>query len=201
MKKILIAVPTFENIDPECFKSIYGLRPPKEEEIVVQFDYIKGYDCARARNLIAKEAIDYKFDYVLMVDSDIVLPAKTLAALYDTGKDVVVGWYKRKFTKTGQTEIFKITGEKDFVDANNMNESEFQPHQVFEIKGCGMGCAIIKVDIFHQVGQSKWFEYIEYPNGALLSEDTCFCAKLNHLKIPIYCHSDIKCGHINKFIV
>ena len=99
---------------------------------------------------------------------------------------------------TSYAQQWEISG---FIHITNMNESEFQPHQVFEIKGCGMGCALIKVDIFHQVGQSKWFEYIEYPNGALLSEDTCFCAKLNHLKIPIYCHSDIKCGHINKFIV
>lgn len=27
--KILIAVPTFETIKPECFKSIYGLKRPE----------------------------------------------------------------------------------------------------------------------------------------------------------------------------
>ena len=46
--KILIAVPTFENIKPECFKSIYGLTNPKDFNLY--FDYVKGYDCACARN-------------------------------------------------------------------------------------------------------------------------------------------------------
>ena len=49
--KILIAVPTFENIKPECFKSIYNLINPKD--YLLYFDYVKGYDCARARNEIA----------------------------------------------------------------------------------------------------------------------------------------------------
>ena len=59
--KILIAVPTFENIKPECFKSIYNLINPKD--YLLYFDYVKGYDCARARNEIAKLAIEYNFDY------------------------------------------------------------------------------------------------------------------------------------------
>ena len=35
--KILIAVPTFETIKPECFKGIYGIKPPKEYNLF--FDY------------------------------------------------------------------------------------------------------------------------------------------------------------------
>ena len=58
--KILIAVPTFENIKPQCFKSIYGLTNPKDFNLY--FDYVKGYDCAHARNEIAKLAIKHDFD-------------------------------------------------------------------------------------------------------------------------------------------
>ena len=36
--KILIAVPTFENIKPECFKSIYNLINPKD--YLLYFDYV-----------------------------------------------------------------------------------------------------------------------------------------------------------------
>ena len=39
--KILIAVPTFETIKPECFKSIYGLTNPKDFNLY--FDYVKSY--------------------------------------------------------------------------------------------------------------------------------------------------------------
>ena len=77
--KILIAVPTFENIKPECFKSIFGLTNPQNYNLF--FDYVKGYDCARARNEIVNLAIKYGFDYVLMIDSDVNVPKDTVVKL------------------------------------------------------------------------------------------------------------------------
>ena len=84
--KILIAVPTFETIKPECFKGIYGIKPPEEYNLF--FDYVKGYDCAKARNEIAKEAIEYDMDYILMVDSDIAVPRLTVEKLLECDSDV-----------------------------------------------------------------------------------------------------------------
>ena len=78
---ILIAVPTFENIKPQCFKSIYGLTNPKDFNLY--FDYVKGYDCARARNEIAKLALKYNFDYVLMIDSDVSVLKKHLISYWN----------------------------------------------------------------------------------------------------------------------
>ena len=73
--KILIAVPTFENITPDTFRSIYGLNQAGCECV---FNFIRGYDCAAARNNIAREALNVQADYVLMVDNDVVLPYNAL---------------------------------------------------------------------------------------------------------------------------
>ena len=105
--KILIAVPTFENIKPECFKSIYNLINPKD--YLLYFDYVKGYDCARARNEIAKLAIKYDFDYVLMIDSDVNVPRQTINKLLECETDIALGWYYKKRTTTDQTVIFDFT--------------------------------------------------------------------------------------------
>ena len=88
MEKILIAVPTFENILPDTFKSIYGLKKP--DGFAVMFDFVRGYHCARARNLIAEEAIKYGFDYVLMVDSDMVIPQNTLTSMLDRSEERIL---------------------------------------------------------------------------------------------------------------
>lgn len=56
MGKILIAIPTFENIMLETFKSIYDLNDCGHE---LTFEFIKGYDCARARNDIVNKANGY----------------------------------------------------------------------------------------------------------------------------------------------
>ena len=60
--KILIAVPTFENIYPDTFKSIYDLNTEGHE---VLFEFVRGYDCATARNRIAQMAIDKNTDYAV----------------------------------------------------------------------------------------------------------------------------------------
>ena len=83
--KILIAVPTFETIFPDTFKSIWDLDKGGHE---VAFDFVRGYDCATARNNIAQTAINGNFDYVLMVDNDVVLPRDVLMDMLDDPKDV-----------------------------------------------------------------------------------------------------------------
>ena len=112
--KILIAVPTFETIKPECFKSIYGLTNPKDFNLY--FDYVKGYDCARARNEIAKLATRHDFDYVLMVDSDVSVPKDALLKLLECETDIALGWYFKKRKKTDESVIFDFG--KDFNNKN-----------------------------------------------------------------------------------
>ena len=56
---VLIAVPTFENILPDTFRSIYRLR---DSVYKPSFEFIRGYDCAKARNEIAKIVINQSFD-------------------------------------------------------------------------------------------------------------------------------------------
>ena len=58
--KILIAVPTYENITPDTFKSIYGLDRGGNHCV---FDFIRGYDVATARNRIGSQTIAENADY------------------------------------------------------------------------------------------------------------------------------------------
>ena len=78
--RILIAVPTFETIFPDTYKSIWDINKGGHE---VAFEFVRGYDCATARNNIAQIAIDGNFDYVLMVDNDVVLPRDVLMDMLD----------------------------------------------------------------------------------------------------------------------
>ena len=55
--KILIAVPSFDvKVNVDCVKSIYDLEKP--EGSTVDLEFITGYDCAKARNEIAKRALE-----------------------------------------------------------------------------------------------------------------------------------------------
>ena len=195
--KILIAVPTFENIKPQCFKSIFGLTNPKNFNLY--FDYVKGYDCARARNEIAKLAIKHNFDYVLMIDSDVSVPKETINKLLDCKTDVALGWYYKKRTKTDETVIFDFG--KDFTGKNMIyGETLYERENPFEIKGGGLGISLVNVNVFRKMPY-PYFKYVIYDNDTILSEDLYFCNEARKYGMQIKCNPSVKGGHINEVLM
>lgn len=188
---ILVAVPTFESILPETFKSIYELEVP--EGCFVHFNFVRGYDCAKARNIIAKKALE--FDYVLMVDSDIVVPSNALISMLSRNVDICLGVYPRKNTINGQTEVFKLD-QYNFIDVYTYDELT---NDCVEVRGGGLGCALIKSDVFNHISY-PYFKYITYDNGASLSEDNYFCHNASLSEYKIYVDMSVKSGHVTKSI-
>ena len=190
--RILIAVPTFETIMPETFKSIYGLRTTKH---LPSFNFVKGYDCARARNMIAQEAIDEGHDYVLFVDSDMVIPDNTLEALLDPEVDICFGLYPQKNTRQGNIELFKL-GTGDFV--NRYTYGEVASAERLQVKGAGFGCALIRTEVFKKL-PFPWFKFITYDNGSILSEDLYFCNEAGKHGFELWADTRVRCGHAARY--
>lgn len=188
---ILLAVPTFENISPETFRSIYALKGD------AVFDYVTGYDCAKARNAIARKALDGGFDYVLMVDSDIVLPVHALEYLMEYPADIVFGIYSRK-KKPEETEVFK-PGTFDFSDRFTVEELRTAGKARIAVKGAGFGCALVRTQIFNEL-QYPWFNFLSYQDNTFLSEDLYFCmmAEQNY---SMQVDTRVWCGHIARQII
>lgn len=209
--KILIAVPTFENIYPDTFKSIYDLETGGHE---VTFDFVRGYDCATARNNIAQKAINLCTDYVLMVDNDVVLQKDALTHLLEHGEDVVLGYYAHRGSDNlynGRTCVCKMFNEKGAKYFNYPLESEYTGKELhdlaeagtnkIQIHGGGMGCALIRTNLFKRI-KYPWYDWVNYdgPDRGMLSEDLYFCEQLKRLRMPIYTDSRVACGHILRHI-
>lgn len=208
--KILIAVPTYENIYPDTFRSIYQLETGDHD---VEFDFFRGYDVANARNQIAQATIDRGFDFVLMVDNDEVLPKDALLNMLETeesyplGHCMVVGYCLSRPTNanntSGRTTAFKFGG-KDYVvnDAYLAEELQgFKNDNVYkiQIRGTGLGCALIHRSIFENMPY-PYFKWILYNNKTQLSEDLYFCEQFKRVKTPIYVDTRVACGHLMRHI-
>ena len=209
--KILIAVPTFENIYPDTFKSIYDLETSGHD---VSFEYVRGYDCATARNRIAQMALDKKTDYVLMVDNDVVLPKDALINLLETPVDVCLGYYAHRDSDNryrGRSCVCKLYDENGNKHFNYPLESEYTADELKELKdsgqfrvqihGGGMGCAFIKTDVFNRI-KYPWYDWVNYANEhrGVLSEDLYFCEECRKRSIPIYADTRVNCGHILRHV-
>lgn len=207
--KILIAVPTFETIFPDTFKSIYDVDKCGHE---VVFEYIRGYDCATARNSIAQKALDLNVDYVLMVDNDVVIPANVLKNLLDGAKLVTLGSYAHRDTDNlfrGRTCICKLYDDNGRKYFNYPLESEYSNEELLslrheeqykvEIHGGGMGCALIKTDVFKMLSY-PWYDWVNYKGRGMLSEDLYFCEQCKKKGIKIYTDTRVTCGHMLRHI-
>lgn len=205
--KILIAVPTFETIYPDTFKGIWELDRAGHD---IVFDFVRGYDCATARNRIAQKALDLNTDYVLMVDNDVVLPKDALVNLLDDLKDVCLGFYAHRDSDNvyrGRTCVCKLRQPDGRYYYNYPLESEYTAEELAEMRedgiykqeihGGGMGCAFIKTDLFRQI-RYPWYDWVNYndSNRGMLSEDLYFCEQCKAEGIPIYTDSRVACGHM-----
>lgn len=204
---ILIAVPTFETIYPDTFKSIYDLDTGAHE---THFEFVRGYDCATARNRIAQKAQNMGVDYVLMIDNDVTVPRDGLLNLLDGEMDVVLGYYPHRNADNeynGNTCVCRLESASGERYVNYPLESEYTASEMrsfrdagkfkIQIHGGGMGCALIRTDVFHRI-RYPWYDWVNYKGEtrAMLSEDLYFCEQLKHKQIPIYTDSRVGCGHM-----
>lgn len=207
--KILIAVPTFESIYPDTFKSIWDLDDCGHELL---FEFVRGYDCATARNAIAKKAMELNADYVLMVDNDVVLPHDALKLLLEDRKQVCLGFYAHRGTDnlyTGRTCVCRLFDADGKAYFNYPLESEYTAEELealrnsgeykLQIHGGGMGCAFIQTDVFRTL-KYPYYDWVNYKGGGMLSEDLYFCEQCKMRKIPIYTDTRVACGHILRHI-
>ena len=191
--KILIAIPTFENITPETFKSIYDLYVCDNE---VDFEFVKGYDCAKARNAIASKTINGGYDYVLFVDSDIILPPETLMYFLEKPVPVCFGVYPHKNSKDGKAELFK-DGTSSFELRFPYKQLDELPNRI-RVKGAGFGCAFVSKSVLQKM-KYPYFQYIQYLNGTFLSEDLYFCDEANKKHIELWADTRVRCGHLARY--
>lgn len=194
--KIFIAVPTYENIQPETFKSIYGLDRCGHW---VVFDYVQGYDVASARNNIAMQAKDEAADYVLMIDNDMRIPSDALRNLLEQPVDVCLGFYAHRWGNVfnGRTNVCRL-GEWNYTDMYNIEEIRSLRENGVKrelVHGGGLGCALIKTSVFDQI-TFPYFQWTHYQDGNVLGEDLNFCERCKEANIPIFMDPRVGCGHL-----
>lgn len=211
MARVLIAVPTFENITPDTFKALWDMDKGEHECL---FEFIRGHDCATARNKIVDKAQELNVDYVLMVDNDVTPPKDALLNLLSYGVDVVLGYYAHrnadnvytgrvcvcKYLKDDGTPWFNYPLESEWT-ADELREKREAGEYLIQIHGGGMGCALINMSVFDRLDY-PWYDWVNYHDKkiGMLSEDLYFCEKCKADFTPIYTDTRVACGHLMRRI-
>ena len=207
MARVLIAVPTFETITPDTFKALWDMDKGGHECL---FDFVRGYDCATARNNIAQRAMELGAEWLLMVDNDVAPPVDALVNLMEHGEDAVTGYYAHRgaanlyegrtcvcrLTKPDGTYYFNYPLESEYTGAE-MREMRERGENLVRVHGGGMGCMLVRVDVFRRLDY-PWFDWVNYADDhrGMLSEDLYFCEKLRADFTPMHVDTRVECGHV-----
>ena len=177
---------------------IGGCTPPG---IFWNFSYYEGNGYkekggyAAARTKVIEQARAQKAKWLFLIDSDVYAPKDVIPRLMAHNKDIVCGIYYMKTMPT-QPVIFKEMGDGPYWD--------YPVEELFEIDGSGLGCTLIKMDVFdafEKAGlpffQENWV--YQKPNGQKVrvnvGEDHWFFMKSKELGYKIWCDSSVLCDH------
>lgn len=158
---------------------------------------VKAFPVDFARNWAMKrffEAPAYKdSEWFLFLDIDQTFPVNTIdmlieAAAANDARVVSGTYFKRNFH--GETVGWKYNCANQIVEP-------VLDGTVQEVEIIGMGCALIHRTVIEEMGY-PWFQYgpLHETVQSLATEDIWFCQRCKELKIPIYIHTGIICGHI-----
>lgn len=198
MAKIMVCVPTLDKVEASFFTSVLGMR--YDGGMQCSYNVLSNSLVYEARNQFALAAINGKCDYMVSFDSDMVMEPDTLIRLYEgieaTGADLLSGIYFKRRLPTSPVILKKLDWyEDEMLGAQDVSEvyEDYPKDAVFEIAGCGMGCAIMRVDMLEEIAVAyRMGPFTPMPR---LSEDYAFCLRALKLGKRLMCDSRIKPGH------
>ena len=200
--KIMIAIPCMETVPVAFVESLMTMDKP--EGTVVCFN--PGSLIYDSRNLLALTAIKGGYDYVLWLDSDMIVPRDALTQLLDStsflDRDVpmVSGVYVRMSMPTQPVIFDKVDPpyEKDGKAVKVIHEYvDYPRNDLFRIEACGFGCVLTSVDLLKEVFEKFGPAFAPFP---WCGEDVSFCYRVKQLGKIILCDSSVRCGHIGQFV-
>lgn len=157
------------------------------------------------RNMAVKQALHYKTDWLLMLDSDMKFPHDTLARLLDRDVDIVGASYPKRVAPHDM--LYRLLpGTKEVRVAGGL----------LEVEGIPGGCLLIRTSVFRQMA-APYFAcpiYVEdepvpaylqplmkdAERGHPIGEDYYFCAKARAAGLKVWLDVDLtyEMGHIGE---
>jgi hypothetical protein len=175
---------------------------------------VVGNQISRQRNFVIDEwqnKDEFKSDWLLFVDSDIIVTPESLDLLFSTADEhtrkVVSGIYYVHITKESSINniypsIFKFADETshDLNYLNNVILPNINKNSIIQIDAGGMGFTLIHKSIINKVKESAkqkeniFMEY--YLDGDYVSEDVSFFRSLKKAGITAYAQTGAFVKHM-----
>lgn len=199
--KLLLGIPTANDMTKPFLSSLGGLTLPED---CVQFErtvYVGNYVPAQ-REMIVREAIEGGFDYVVMIDDDIVVPPhalNTLIAIAQADEQTaVVGalYYSRDGKKPMAVDNWHS------ASTSTAAIPAFTSSSTSPVSGVGFGCVLIDVAKAAELERPFFSPQIFIERASrqvrLCNEDYRFCERMTEAGYRVRLAANVRCGHYER---
>ncbi len=149
-------------------------------------------NAAEAREKLVEECLEEdNSKYIFFIDSDVYVPPNGFAYLLQSSEDIVTGIYWTK-VEPPEPVLYKELKMGPYFD--------FPKNSLFEVQAAGLGCCLIKTEIFEHVPR-PWFAYKlkEGEDKELqVTEDFYFFIKARKYGYKLWCNSNVLCYHLKE---
>jgi len=167
----------------------------------------------KCRNKIINYALENDYDYILMMDCDVIPPKNIISELMNCQKDIISGLYYNNFKIDGQNKVRPVVWRhilpREFEEIKNQlpNSELIQYHtdlrrfltldeansnHVFKVRIPSAGCMLVKRNVIEKVR----YGLLEIPAGFHTSDDIYFAERAEELGFEIFCNTKVKCDHL-----
>lgn len=189
--KLLIAIPSYEGLQPEFVRSLTELESQlREDNVWFEIKIISGTLVHTARDRLAQHAVKHHFDEVLWIDDDMVFDCHLYEDLKMCGKDMVCGLFvSRHFPYVSCL----------FRSLMPVERISVYPDEAFKVAGCGFGCVLMKTQILADVMNNNGGKC--FVPDQKLGEDVAFCQRATKLGYEIWCEPTARVGHVGRIVI
>jgi len=150
----------------------------------------------RDHNMIRNKVLKEGFDYLLILDQDVIPPKDVIDRLIAANKDVAAGLYFGSHDINGSVKTMPFAwvfskGEKDWHNTGYLVEEEMWPGKLLKVAFTGMGCILIsrkvlekiefRYDVNMDAWDDRWLGYDVWDKG-----------------FEFWCDTGVKCKHMYK---
>ena len=177
------------------------LAQTKKYDIEVTFD-VCGYSAEISQRMMFLRLIDMKFDYCLLVDTDVAPPLNTLDKLLAAKKDIITApvWHFDPWSQDVHLNVAKGEGPDGFI-----RQYEQPVSGIEEVSTASYACVLFSrkiFDRFRDTGESfvEWSPLID--QGYLgRPTDNILYAKVRKLGFPVFVDWSIKGAIHNRLVM
>jgi hypothetical protein len=154
------------------------------------------------RELIMRDAIEAKSDYLFFVDDDIVLPENTLEMLISTAEAdpaaaVVGGLYYSRDSARPVT-----VADWNSADTSTAHIPAFTSASTDVVAGVGFGCALLRISAAKGLREPFFPAHVYIEHGARLvricDEDYMYCERVREAGHVVRLDARVRCRHYDR---